>query len=54
MTDAEQIEMLYRALKRARPWLSMIAGEKGRPETSDIHAVLIEVDYALHHTKARP
>lgn len=36
---------LMLALRHARGWLNMIAME--RPETSDVHAVLAEVDAAL-------
>lgn len=41
----EDAERSRKALKLARGWLNMVASE--RPETSDIHAVLAEVDASL-------
>jgi hypothetical protein len=41
------------ALQSALPWLRMIASEKDRPETSDIHAVIAEVEAAIAMEPAR-
>lgn len=48
----DELLISRRTIYRARGWLALLAREEGRPKTSDIHAVLAEIDAAIAAAKA--